>query len=163
MIRFQLFSHPVRLTLLLDSPSRFTATGSRDRALLELLYATGCRASEVSSLKIEDLHLEEQFCTCHGKGNKERVVPLGKSGLMLQSHSGHLTIDLSLYLARLIKTMSLCLLEEINFPECESGRLSANTPPLPALPMTFHPILCGIALPLILSLVALTSGTYKKC
>ncbi len=66
-----------QVDLLLDSPSRFTATGSRDRALLELLYATGCRASEVSSLKIEDLHLEEQFCTCHGKGNKERVVPLG--------------------------------------------------------------------------------------
>ncbi|MDO7681702.1 MAG: tyrosine recombinase [Pirellulales bacterium] len=67
-----------QVDLLLDSPSRFTATGSRDRALLELLYATGCRASEVSSLKIDDLHLEEQFCTCHGKGNKERVVPLGK-------------------------------------------------------------------------------------
>ncbi len=66
-----------QVDLLLDSPSRFTATGSRDRALLELLYATGCRASEVSSLKIDDLHLEEQFCTCHGKGNKERVVPLG--------------------------------------------------------------------------------------
>ena len=68
---------PRQVDLLLDSPSRFTATGSRDRALLELLYATGCRASEVSSLKIDDLHLEEQFCTCHGKGNKERVVPLG--------------------------------------------------------------------------------------
>ncbi len=67
-----------QVDLLLDSPSRFTATGSRDRALLELLYATGCRASEVSSLKIDDLHLDEQFCTCHGKGNKERVVPLGK-------------------------------------------------------------------------------------
>lgn len=67
-----------QVDLLLDSPSRFTATGSRDRALLELLYATGCRASEVSSLKLEDLRLEEQFCTCHGKGNKERVVPLGK-------------------------------------------------------------------------------------
>ena len=67
-----------QVDLLLDSPSRFTATGSRDRALLELLYATGCRASEVSSLKLDDLHLEEQFCTCRGKGNKERVVPLGQ-------------------------------------------------------------------------------------
>ncbi len=67
-----------QVDLLLDSPSRFTATGARDRALLELLYATGCRASEVSSLKLEDLRLEEQFCTCRGKGNKERVVPLGK-------------------------------------------------------------------------------------
>ena len=67
-----------QVDLLLDSPSRFTATGSRDRALLELLYATGCRASEVSSLKLDDLRLEEQFCTCRGKGNKERVVPLGQ-------------------------------------------------------------------------------------
>lgn len=75
-----------QVDLLLDSPSRFTATGSRDRALLELLYATGCRASEVSSLKLEDLRLEEQFCTCRGKGNKERVVPLGKRAHTAISH-----------------------------------------------------------------------------
>ena len=69
--------NPQQVDRLLDSPSRFTAAGARDRALLELLYATGCRASEVSALRLADLHLEEQFCTCHGKGNKERVVPLG--------------------------------------------------------------------------------------
>ncbi|NBS32295.1 MAG: site-specific tyrosine recombinase XerD [Planctomycetia bacterium] len=68
---------PQQVDRLLDSPSRFTAAGARDRALLELLYATGCRASEVSALRLDDLHLHEQFCTCHGKGNKERVVPLG--------------------------------------------------------------------------------------
>ena len=50
----------------------------RDRALLELLYATGCRASELSNLKSSDLHLEERFCICHGKGNKQRVAPLGR-------------------------------------------------------------------------------------
>lgn len=68
---------PAQVDRLLGSPSAFTAAGSRDRALLELLYATGCRASEVSALRLDDLHLDEQFCTCHGKGNKERVVPLG--------------------------------------------------------------------------------------
>jgi len=68
---------PQQVDRLLDSPSQFTAAGGRDRALLELLYATGCRASEVSALRLTDLHLDEQFCTCHGKGNKERVVPLG--------------------------------------------------------------------------------------
>jgi integrase/recombinase XerD len=68
---------PAQVERLLDSPSRFTASGARDRALLELLYATGCRASEVSALRLPDVHLEEQFCTCHGKGKKERVVPLG--------------------------------------------------------------------------------------
>lgn len=49
----------------------------RDRALLETLYATGTRASEVVSLQLADLHLEHGFCKCHGKGNKQRVVPLG--------------------------------------------------------------------------------------
>ncbi|MDA7938161.1 site-specific tyrosine recombinase XerD [Pirellulales bacterium] len=69
---------PRQVNQLLDSPSRFTSAGVRDRALLELLYATGCRASEVSSLQLNDLRLKEQFCTCRGKGNKERVVPLGQ-------------------------------------------------------------------------------------
>src|SRR5262249_48561158 len=50
----------------------------RDRAMLELLYATGCRASELSNLKLRDVHLDDGYCVCHGKGDKERVVPLGK-------------------------------------------------------------------------------------
>ncbi|MFZ5832994.1 MAG: site-specific tyrosine recombinase XerD [Planctomycetota bacterium] len=49
----------------------------RDRAILELLYATGCRASELSNLKLRDAHLREGFCLCRGKGDKERMVPLG--------------------------------------------------------------------------------------
>jgi len=57
------------------------ARATRDRALLELLYATGCRASEVSSLRLADVHLAESFCTCRGKGNKERVVPLGRRAI----------------------------------------------------------------------------------
>ena len=53
----------------------------RDRALLETLYATGCRASEVVGLKVRDVHLNESFCRCLGKGSKERVVPLGRAAL----------------------------------------------------------------------------------
>ncbi|GIW99561.1 MAG: tyrosine recombinase XerC [Pirellulaceae bacterium] len=49
----------------------------RDRALLELLYATGCRVSEVCGLKINDMHLEEGYCRVEGKGGKQRMVPLG--------------------------------------------------------------------------------------
>jgi integrase/recombinase XerD len=49
----------------------------RDRAILETLYATGSRASEVVGLKLGDLHIESGFCKCHGKGGKQRVVPLG--------------------------------------------------------------------------------------
>ncbi len=50
----------------------------RDRALLETLYATGCRASEVVNLKVADLYLDAGFCKCFGKGGKQRVVPLGR-------------------------------------------------------------------------------------
>ena len=53
----------------------------RDRALLETLYATGCRASEVVGLKLADLYLDSAFCKCTGKGNKQRVVPLGKPAI----------------------------------------------------------------------------------
>jgi integrase/recombinase XerD len=51
----------------------------RDRALMEMLYATGCRASEMSHLKLQDLHLAEGFCMCQGKGNKQRLTPLGRA------------------------------------------------------------------------------------
>jgi integrase/recombinase XerD len=53
----------------------------RDRSLLETLYATGSRASEVVGLKREDVYLESQFCKCLGKGGKQRVVPLGKAAI----------------------------------------------------------------------------------
>ncbi len=62
---------------LLAAPNARTPSGQRDRALLELLYATGCRASEVAGMRLVDVHLRESFCTCRGKGDKERVVPLG--------------------------------------------------------------------------------------
>ncbi len=48
----------------------------RDRAILELLYATGCRASELCRLQVRDVHLDEGFCKCHGKGDKQRMVPI---------------------------------------------------------------------------------------
>ncbi len=50
----------------------------RDRAMLELLYATGCRASELSNLQLRDVHLDAGYCMCHGKGDKQRLVPIGK-------------------------------------------------------------------------------------
>ncbi|MCA9213253.1 MAG: site-specific tyrosine recombinase XerD [Planctomycetales bacterium] len=59
--------------------SRLDKHWIRDRAILELLYATGCRSSELSNLKLEDLHLEEGHCLCRGKGDKQRIVPLGET------------------------------------------------------------------------------------
>jgi integrase/recombinase XerD len=62
---------------LFAAPGRTDPYWRRDRALLELLYATGCRASELSGLRLADMHLDEGFCICRGKGDKERMVPLG--------------------------------------------------------------------------------------
>ena len=55
--------------------------GIRDRAILETLYATGMRVSEVVNLKKDNVNLEIGFLRCIGKGNKERVIPLGKKAI----------------------------------------------------------------------------------
>lgn len=66
---------------LLVAPREHDPLWRRDRALLELLYATGCRASEVSNLRQDDVHLSQGFCLARGKGDKERLVPLGKRAI----------------------------------------------------------------------------------
>jgi integrase/recombinase XerD len=68
---------PQMVETFLQAPQPYDPYYRRDLALLELLYATGCRASEISFLKLSDLHLGERYCICHGKGSKQRVVPLG--------------------------------------------------------------------------------------
>jgi integrase/recombinase XerD len=68
---------PQAVERLLAAPSAETRLGRRDRAALETLYATGCRASEVVGLKPADLDLERGMARCVGKGDKERIVPLG--------------------------------------------------------------------------------------
>jgi integrase/recombinase XerD len=72
---------PESVDKLLASPLKLDRFYLRDRALLETLYATGSRASEVVGLKLADLHLESSFCKCVGKGNKQRVVPLGEPAI----------------------------------------------------------------------------------
>ncbi|MEO1497234.1 MAG: site-specific tyrosine recombinase XerD [Planctomycetota bacterium] len=64
---------------LLNAPARGEPLWRRDRAILELLYATGARVSELSMLRLQDVNLGERRITCHGKGDKQRIVPLGKS------------------------------------------------------------------------------------
>jgi integrase/recombinase XerD len=69
---------PESVEKLLAAPQSIERFYLRDRAILELMYATGSRASEVVGLKLDDVYLDSAFIKCFGKGNKQRVVPLGK-------------------------------------------------------------------------------------
>ena len=68
---------PYEVESLLKAPDRSTAAGLRDAAMLELLYATGLRVSELIHVKIEDLVMDAGFLRTFGKGAKERIVPFG--------------------------------------------------------------------------------------
>jgi len=62
---------------LIAQPDIATSRGLRDRAMIELLYATGLRVSELVGVRAIDLHADQQYLTCVGKGSKERIVPIG--------------------------------------------------------------------------------------
>lgn len=62
---------------LIAQPDTTTPRGLRDRAMLELLYATGMRVSELVGVRATDLHLDAHYLTCMGKGSKERLIPIG--------------------------------------------------------------------------------------
>jgi integrase/recombinase XerD len=64
---------------LLAAPDTSNDEGIRDRAMFELMYATGLRVSELVSLRVADVDLDGGLIVCHGKGSKERRVPIGKS------------------------------------------------------------------------------------
>jgi integrase/recombinase XerD len=66
---------------LLEQPDGGTAAGLRDRAMLEVLYSTGLRVSELTGLKVSDLDAKVGCVRCIGKGDKERVVPVGRKAL----------------------------------------------------------------------------------
>ena len=66
---------------LLTQPDVSTAVGLRDKAMIELLYSAGLRVSELCSLAVDDLHLDAGSLRCVGKGNKERLVPVGRRAL----------------------------------------------------------------------------------
>jgi integrase/recombinase XerD len=62
---------------LIAQPDVKTPRGLRDRAVIELMYATGMRVSELVMLRPADVHLEASYLTCTGKGDKQRIVPIG--------------------------------------------------------------------------------------
>lgn len=66
---------------LLELPDQKTPLGLRDRAMLEVLYSTGLRVSELTSLRVMDLDTKVGCVRCIGKGDKERIVPVGRKAL----------------------------------------------------------------------------------
>jgi integrase/recombinase XerD len=62
---------------LIDQPDVSTPRGLRDRAMVELLYATGMRVSELVGLRPADINMEASYLTCTGKGEKQRIIPVG--------------------------------------------------------------------------------------
>ena len=92
---------------LLEQPDTGAPAGLRDRALLELLYATGMRVSELVGLRVGDVDLDRGLLTCLGKGAKERMVPVGaaaagwtrdylasgRPSLLKRRESGHLFLN----------------------------------------------------------------------
>ncbi|MCC9657925.1 site-specific tyrosine recombinase XerD [Rhodopirellula halodulae] len=68
---------PTEVDLFLSAVKKSDTFWQRDRALLEVLYATGCRATEVCTLRIRDLAFDDRTLRCHGKGDKQRLVPIG--------------------------------------------------------------------------------------
>jgi len=99
---------------LLEVPPKRDRIGIRDRAILEIMYASGLRVSEVADLKTININLDSNFLKCQGKGGKERIVPFG--GLAekavrhyLESARGKLskkTVDEHLFLSRLGRKIS---------------------------------------------------------
>ena len=65
---------------LLRQPDRTSVVGLRDQAMIELLYSCGLRVSELCALRVADVQMEEGCLRCIGKGNKERLVPVGRAG-----------------------------------------------------------------------------------
>jgi len=68
---------------LLEQPDSATALGLRDRAMLEVLYSTGLRVSELIGLRVSDLDSKVGCVRCIGKGDKERIVPVGRKALLM--------------------------------------------------------------------------------
>ena len=99
---------------ILEAPEIKGPMGLRDRAALELMYATGMRVSEVVELVLAGLNLDMGFIRCMGKGGKERIVPLGKQAsralsAYLKKARPHFTSraqDRHLFLSRLGKKIS---------------------------------------------------------
>ena len=71
-----------QVSMLIDAASDTSPYGLRDKAIIELLYSSGMRISEIAQLKLGDVDFEDGFVRCFGKGSKERLIPVGKKALI---------------------------------------------------------------------------------
>ncbi|MGI6606288.1 MAG: tyrosine recombinase XerC [Peptococcia bacterium] len=101
----------------LEQPSLSSEAGIRDRAILELLYGAGIRVSELTSLNLQSLDLGYGFLKVTGKGNKDRIVPIGKEAIKA----------LGLYLDKVRPKWTATLPEKALFLNQKGGRLSARS------------------------------------
>jgi integrase/recombinase XerD len=90
---------------LLEAPDPNDPYYLRDKALLELLYATGARVSEIAGLKIRDLNLSVGYARCFGKGSKERIVPMNKTASKVLTRTGRAIDRINLW--RIVKKYAL--------------------------------------------------------
>ncbi len=75
--RLPRFLYPLEIGLLMEAPDTSKSVGTRDKAILETLYAAGVRVSELVGINIADIDMDEEWIKIRGKGNKERLAPLG--------------------------------------------------------------------------------------
>jgi integrase/recombinase XerD len=88
-VRLPHFLSEEEMERLLFAPDVKTDEGVRDRAMLEVLYAAGLRVSEMCGLRMSDIDIDAALLTCHGKGSKQRRIPIGKSAIhWLQRYLG---------------------------------------------------------------------------
>jgi integrase/recombinase XerD len=102
------------INLLLDKANFKSNLGLRDQAILELLYATGLRVSELIYLKIDDINMENRMLKCLGKGSKERIIPFGSKAYQ----------SLRLYLDKVRQKLVKNTNEDILFLNSRGERLS---------------------------------------
>ena len=102
------------INLLLDKANFKSNLGLRDQAILELLYATGMRVSELIYLKIDDINMENRMLKCLGKGSKERIIPFGSKAYQ----------SLRLYLDKVRQKLVKNPNEDILFLNSRGERLS---------------------------------------
>ena len=102
------------VNILLNAPKTDNPTGIRDKAMLELMYATGMRVSELVGLGLQDINTDMAYVRCFGKGSKERIIPLGRQAVT--------AVDVYLLKAR--PYLSRNLLSENLFLNARGGQLT---------------------------------------